>query len=232
MKRLICCLLAAWLALSLCACGGSADTPAGSTAHTLTSPAPDTYFCEANGVTYTRRPALYLPMTIAQEPYATYQNEQGATLSFFALSDGSEERYLMLADPEHLYPYYLIAAEGYHTPTLAEMDPHQVLICNAEEAFFWLLPNVYDQIRTIAVVREIVAGYAAGEAATLPVWLEPTVCVELIFISATYADYAYTCTYYEYEDGSCYIHETASGKCLQVESGLFDGYRLTPEEKK
>ena len=136
----------------------------------------------------------------------------------------------MLADEEDLYPYYIIAEKDYEMPSLSKMDPHQILICNAEEEFFWLTPNVFDQIRTISVVREIVAGYEAGVKESLPLLKTPTVCVELIFVSAIYPDFAYTCTYLEYEDGSCYISETDTGVCLRVESGLFDGYRLTKEE--
>ena len=135
----------------------------------------------------------------------------------------------MLADEEDLYPYYMITAEGYEMPTLAEMDPYQIVICTTEEEMFWLSPNVYDQIRTVERVRAIVSAYESGEAAQLPVLAEPTACVELIFVSALYEDFAYTCTYYEYEDGACYLKETATGRCVQVERGLFEGYRLTED---
>lgn len=228
MKKIL--LLSLILCLLLAGCDCIGDNPTeGSTGYALASPSRGVYTCAENGVTYTRRPACYLPMTLSRTPYATYTNEAGVVSSFYSLSEGSEERYLMLADPDDLYPYYLIAAEDYVLPSLAEMDAHQIIICTAEEEFFWLTPNVYDQIRTIEVVRRIVSGYEAGETATLPALSEPTVCVELLFISAVYPDFAYNCTYMEYEDGSCYFNETETGLCLRVESGLFDGYRLTPE---
>lgn len=229
MKKLTSILLILCLSLSLFACSGG-ELPQTSSALTLTSPAGGTFFCAETGVTYTRRPAQYLPMTLSREPYAVYTTEGGASFSFFSFSEGSEDDYLMLADPDDLYPYYMIAAEDYEMPTLPAMDPHQILICNAESEFFWLTPNVFDQIRTIEVVRKIVAAYEAGKASSLPTPEVPTVCVELIFVSAIYTDYAYTCTYLEYADGTCYVNETETGVCLQIEGGLFDGYRLTEEQ--
>ncbi|MBO5050604.1 MAG: hypothetical protein J6D31_00225 [Clostridia bacterium] len=230
MKKLLSLLLLLSFTLSLAACPAPVPDEGGeSTAHVLTSPARDVYYCAENGVTYRRQPALYLPMRLAREPYAIYENEHGARLSFFSLAEGSEERYLMLADEEDLYPYYMITAEGYEMPSLAEMDPYQIVICTTEEEMFWLSPNVYDQIRTVERVRAIVSAYESGEAAQLPVLAEPTACVELIFVSALYEDFAYTCTYYEYEDGACYFKETATGRCVQVAGGLFEGYRLTED---
>ena len=229
MKKLLSILLLFSLSLTLFACTGG-EVPEESDALTLTSPQSGIYHCTETGVTYTRRPAIYLPMTLSRKPYAVHTTEGGAVFSFFSFSEGSEGDYLMLADEEDLYPYYIIAEKDYEMPSLSKMDPHQILICNAEEEFFWLTPNVFDQIRTISVVREIVAGYEAGVKESLPLLKTPTVCVELIFVSAIYPDFAYTCTYLEYEDGSCYISETDTGVCLRVESGLFDGYRLTKEE--
>lgn len=227
MKKIVLLLLIFCFLFAGCDCDGEA--PVASAGYALTSPSRGVFVCAENGVTYTRRPACYLPMALSRTPYATYTSEAGAVSSFYSLSEGSEERYLMLADPDDLYPYYLIAAEDYELPSLAEMDPHQILICTAEEEFFWLTPNIYDQIRTLEVVRRIVAGYGAGKAATLPALEEPTVCVELLFVSAIYPDFAYNCTYMEYKDGSCYFTETETGLCLLVEGGLFDGYHLTPE---
>lgn len=231
MKKLLSVCLLIALCLSLCACPGGETPGESSNALPLSSPQSGTYHCAETGVTYTRRPAIYLPMSLSREPYAVYKTESGAPFSFFSLSEGSEQRYLMLADEEDLYPYYMIAAEDYEMPSLAEMDPHQILICNAEEEFFWLTPNIFDQIRTIGVVKEIVSGYEAGVKESLPLLETPTVCVELIFVSAIFPDFAYTCTYLEYEDGSAYISETDTGVTMRVESGMFDGYRLTEEEK-
>ena len=229
MKKLVYLILILALSLSLAACPDE-EPPTGSSALVLTNPKGGVYHCEANGVTYTRRPAQYLPMSLSTDPYATYTTDRGVVFSFFSFSEGTEGRYLMLADPDDHYPYYIIAAEDYEMPTLAEMDPYQIMICNAETEFFWLTPNIFDQVRTIEKVHKFVAAYEAGEAATLPVGKEPTVFVELIFVSATYTDFAYTCTYYEYEDGACYINETETGICRRVESGLFAGFRLTEDE--
>lgn len=231
MKKFLSILLLLCLSLSLTACPASEEPPAESDAYVLTSPSPDTYHCAENGVTYVRHPAVYLPMSLSREPFATYKNEYGALLSFFALSEGSEGDYLMHADADDLYPYYVIASEDYHMPSLTEMNPYQIMICSAEEEMFWLGPNVYDQVRTIEKVRKVVTAYEGGETATLPVLATETVRVELIFVSAVYPDLAYTCTYYEYDDGSCYFHESATGRCVRVESGLFKGFVLTPEDR-
>lgn len=228
MKRIFAFLLSLGFLFTLSACQPGDEVPT-DTAYVLSSPAADTYYCAENGVTYLRQPALYLPMMLARTPYATYTNQHGVRLSFYALSEGCEDRYLMLADPDDLYPYYIIAAADYTMPTLAEMNPYQILICTAEEERFWLAPNVYDQIRTLSVVHKIVTAYENGKEAALPVLGKETARVELIFVSALYPAFSYTCTYYEFEDGSCYFYEMPTGRCVQVEGGLFDGYILVPQ---
>ncbi len=223
MKRLLCCLLLLAL-LPLYAC-----TPPGP-ARILTSSESGLFYCAETGVTYRQRAASYLPLNLARVPYATYTNAQGARQSFFALSEGSETTYLAMADEEDYYPYFLIAAADYVMPTLSQMDPYEIVICTADEEAFWLQPNIYDHVRTIGVVKEIVSAFAAGEAVdSLPNGGSLRHRVELLFFSATYLDFAYNCAYYEYEDGSCYVRE-ATGTVLRVASGLFDGYRLEPDE--
>lgn len=232
MKKLIATVLLLPLCLLLCACPGGEPPAEESNALVLTSPKGGTYVCEETGVTYTRRPAQYLPMTLSREPYAVYTTAGGARFCFFSFSEGTEKDYLMLADEDDLYPYYVIAAEDYKMPTLPEMDPYQIIICNAETEFFWLTPNIFDQVRTIEKVKAVVAAYEAGEDTALPVLGKQSAYVELIFASATYADFAYTCTYIEYENGDAYIKETETGLCRKVQSGLFEGFRLTKDEPK
>ena len=176
-QRILALVLALCALLALCGCPAG-EQPAETNAHPLTSPSIDTYHCAENGVTYRRAPGVYLPMTLGREPFAYYENEGGMRFFFYPLSEGSTDDYLMQADEEDLSPYYMIAREDYVLPSLADMDPYRVIICSAEEAEFWLAPNVYDQIRTIEKVRAIVRAYEAGESATLPLG-EPTVQVEL-----------------------------------------------------
>ena len=227
LRRGACALLALLMLCSFVACTPTADSGEGDDAYILTSPSPGRYVCEETGTTYLTQPFTYLPAGLMTRPYAVY-DRGGSRDVFYRISDESAPKYLVLADEESYYPYYFIAAEGQPLPSLIEMDPTEVWICNAEAEIFWASGNIYDKMRLGERVNLVVAAYRDGEVCSLPTNKTLQVCVQLIFRSETFPELYYYCTYYAYGEGECYLYEFGTGRCVRVSDDLFEGYVLSP----
>jgi hypothetical protein len=215
------------LLFSLTACPTPEAPPEGDAPLTLTRVEAGVYRCEETGVVYGRLPDTYLPGRMSTRPYAVY--ESGSTRDvYFRLGEESANKYLVLADEKTYYPYNFIVAEGYEMPTLPEMDPSEVWICQDAERF-WTDANVVSKMRIGERVNLVVAAWRDGEAATLP-FATPEVRVQLIFRSEIYTEFYYYCTYYSFGEGECYLYESATERCVRVPDDLFEGYKLSYDD--
>lgn len=215
MKHTATLLLSLLLCLSLCLAG----CPGGDGAYVLESSDTETFVCRETGVTYRRAPAVYLPMQLCRTPYARWQSPSGASFAFFALGEESAGRYLMLADEDDYYPYYLIVADGYTLPTPEEMAVSEVLLCGAESETFWHPVNIHHRIGDFRRIEALLAARADGESATLPGGT-PAARVELIFVSEKYPELSYFCTYLSYGKGENYLYESDTRRTVRVPDGL------------
>lgn len=230
MKSAVCRLSAVCLLLSLLfsltACPDPSTPPVGEDALTLVRVEAGVYRCEETGVVYHRLPDTYLPGRMSAKPYAIY--EEGSTRDvYFRLGD-SADKYLVLADEKTYYPYNFIVAEGYDMPTLPEMNPTEIWICQDAERF-WADANVVDKMRLGERVNFVVAAWRDGEEATLPTGV-PEDRVQLIFRSEAYTEFYYYCTYYSFGEGECYLYEFETERCVRVADDLFDGYKLSYDD--
>lgn len=229
--RGLCALLCLSLLLPLAACNGGGEPKA----NTLTSPAPGSFVCTETGVTYHRTSFAYLPGRMQRAPYAIYRTPGGQEQCFFALGDTSAGSYLVLADRESYYPYFMIVAEGYEMPSLAALDPNIILICNDEEEYFWHDANVFDRVRLADRVGAVVAAWTQGADTTLPDG-EPLVSAFLIFAvhleeseptEGRYTEFTWYCSYYSFGPGQTYLSDDATGRTVRVADSLLEGYALS-----
>lgn len=226
-------LLSSLLALLLCfaAVGCSACSEPESEMRRLEFVNSETYRLldgEGNPVrTYRRASYAYLPRHMLREAWAvcnyTAANGKENTQYFYATEEASAENFLVLADPNDYYPYFMIVADGYTLPTLAEMKPNEAVICSTAEDLFWQAANVLDYVYLQDNVDALVSAFTLAGETSLPE-SEPVAAAEVIFSSAEWKEISFYCTAYLYADGSAYLHDSATGRTAPVSEDLLKQY--------
>ena len=140
MKRYLLMLLSLFLCLCLLSCGSCNPPVETATPGQMTKLEEGRYRLEENGKVYTFASYAYLPNRMQRTPFAVCE---ATSQNFYALGDESAASYLVWADPDDYYPYYILTAEGYTLPSVAEMEPTTVIFCHSDEELFWLAPISY-----------------------------------------------------------------------------------------
>ncbi len=222
MKKTVSLLLALCLLLPAALVG----CPAEDTAYQMTRESQDVFVCAETGVRYTRATTFYLPGTISQMAYAVYSAENGYKTYFYKIKDADPAEYLCEADPRDHYPLNILVADGCALPSITELGCEQILLCDATAEYFWLQANVLDDVTLPDRISTVISAYTMGREATRPAGL-PQSTTELIFVS-TLHPFNLKLTYYRYSDGSAFLYESGTGRCVSVPYDLFQGYLLTP----
>lgn len=215
-------LLALLMPFLLCACPAAEEHKP----LTLTRLERGIYLCEETGVTYFAAQDTYLPGRMSAEVYASYENEGRALLSLFKLGPDSVDKYLIAADPDSFYPDVFYTAKGYTLPTLPEMEPTEIWICDATADSFWASASIISQMRNEDRIAQVVDAYENGTETRLPSG-NPKDLVQLIFRSEKFPEIYYYCSYYSFGAGECYLYEFDTQHCVRVPDDLFKDYALS-----
>ncbi len=100
-------------------------------------------------------------------------------------------------------------ADGITLPTLAEMAPEKIHVCQSE--------NITYGIATVDnpdVVTKLTDLFVNGEAVDWPM-VDALEDYELKFVSSAYPHFYYNLTYYEYADG-IYLYDRNSKRCVEI----------------
>ncbi len=232
MKKLLSLCLFLSLLLSLSACpapddgsGNGGDTP--TAGYTFVRGDDGRYTCEETGVTYRLSSSAYLPTEISELPYGAYTAKNGAVFSYFKIRDEDPAEYLAHADADDRFPYGILYS-GENMPALPDMGVEDILICDADEEFFFRAANIFDRVGNLTVVSRAINSYRMA----MPLEAAPTakqaLRVELIFLSSTYS-FHYNLSYIQYEDGTAAFLDPADSRYYPAPFDLFDGYALSKD---
>lgn len=212
------------LGLSLLLCAALlAACPAGDGVYHMDVSEDGRFVCRESGIAYREAAANYLPRTMGTAVYAR-QETAGAARCFYSCGEESAARYLVCADPDDRFPYFMIAAEGYALPSLSGMAPTAMAVCGSTNEFFWY--DVYDRSTNLSQIGSLVTLYETGESIRLPDGNVETL-LYLIFFSEDYPEYGYVCKYIVLDSGDAFIADPEGGRTVRANPALMAGLRLT-----
>lgn len=181
------------------------------------------FVCRESGVAYREAPSNYLPRTMRTTAYAR-QETAGAARWFYPCGEDSAAQYLVCADPDDRFPYFMLMAEEYTMPSLAAMAPTTMAVCGSTNEFYWY--NVYDRSTNLGQIGSLVTLYETGESCSLPAGNVETL-VYLVFYSDDYPEFGYTCKYIVLENGDAFLADPEGGRTVRANPALLAGLRLT-----
>lgn len=215
------------LALCLClcvliSCTACPSETAATTYHMTLSER--VYTCTETGVRYRVLPEAYIPCTLQNATYAIYAVNDTATIQFHELTAGTAGKYLCRAteDEGSLYPIYMLAAEDYTMPSLAEMHATRMVVCG-DTISFWL--SRYDELTDAERLATLVEAISQP-LAKLPEGESPELRAHLLFFSEEYPDFAYDCLYLRYSGDRHYLYLESSETAARVSGTLLEDLRM------
>lgn len=166
------------------------------------------YTDKRNGVTYTDAPFRYEAVKMGKK-YGK-QTGQGGETVFYTIEGMDPAEWLT---EEWGTVFY---ATSMPLPTLAEMEPVEVLICIEETSTF-----VVAEITGSDDIAELISEWENGEALEYPA-VNPTLSRRVKFVSEKYPGIYYSLIYLEYSDGGKYLYSRDDGRFVEVGSLISD----------